>query len=788
MAAVSGTIPNLIGGVEQRPPEIRGLNTAKFLENTWLSPSIGMSTRPNVNHVGSFGRVPGADDFVGMHLITKPSGDYVLGVIDGELKVMDLSDGTLKTVTVEGNPYAYLNSGGDASKLGFLTVADTTFIWNRTVDVVSNKIVETGVTGDTVDGTTRLNPNLRSTFWVKQRLSDHYFAVYVDGTLKASVSAGSSTTQNAIASSLASQLNSAGWSSDLITGSIYSVILNAESEAIMDEAPTNTMASLNDSVDEFADLPPNDKAGRLVLIRQGLDDEADDYWVWMENGKWYETYGWNNGETLDASTMPHVLIDNKDGTWTLKEHEWPGRLAGDEDSNPSPSFVGSAINHMFIYKGRMCVLADENFIASEVSNFENFYRTSCIQLLDDDPIDVASPDSTGGALFHEKEFKEELLLFSKFDQFSVSGDADGFLSPNTVNIKKVNTYDCSPDVSPVYAGPNVIFVDDYGNTGYASLWEYQVERVFGRQIALSITDSVPEYIPTGVYNLTHSPTNKLVSVQTTGDRTKTYNYHYYYNNEGKVQAAWNAWSFEGQVYGAKFLEDELIFIMLYGGDLQVGRMTFRENLDNVIDDNSVLMDYRIGSDATTVTYTSPDSEVVLPFAASLGMRLVVSPSDTSGKYPVGYEMAPSDASGNTLTFHNKDLSGVKFMVGFLYPFTWGLNPIFMRDEKQVPIQDGRLQLRYVSFQYSNTNNFQVSVTPPQNAAGRDTTVANHTGVSLGNTNSVLGALNFLSGEFRVPAFGKADGMEIVVSALSPWRVRFSSVEWDGSWRPRRRRT
>src|SRR5690606_20255611 len=133
-----------------------------------------------------------------------------------------------------------------------------------------------------------------------------------------------------------------------------------------------------------------------------------------------------------ASTMPVILVDNKDGTWTLKQTTWGGRTVGDTESNPTPTFVGRTINHMFIHKNRMCILTDENFVASRVGEFEQFYRATCTQLLDDEPIDIAAPEGAGGPLYHAREFDRGLLLFSEFDQFKIEGDGEGLLSPNTV--------------------------------------------------------------------------------------------------------------------------------------------------------------------------------------------------------------------------------------------------------------------------------------------------------------------------------------------------------------------
>ena len=792
MAAVSGTIPNLIGGVSQQPSDIRPLNTSELLDNVWLSPSIGMITRPCGEYIGKFSDTIGADDYVAQHNINKTSGSYQIAVVNGNVRVMNTMTGEVLPVTVEGSALSYLNSGADARDLGFVTIADTTFIYNKSVIPAVNSVDETGYTGITEEGTQRLNPNLYSTVWVKQRLSGyHHYSVYVNNIERASHLTNDSPPA-VIADNLITSLQSGG---SVVTASkfgsshtIIAIKLHNEDdwvEAVSSGGGDTAMQAVNDKVEEFSDLVRSDLYGRMVLVSQSDDESADDYWVWYRNGTWEETYGWGSYEKPLANTMPIVLIDNKNGTFTLKEHEWAGRTVGDADSNPTPTFIGHTINNMFLYKGRMCILAGENFMASRVGKFENFYRSSCTQLLDDDPIDIASPESRGAPMLHAQEFNNTLLLFSKFDQFTITGDNDGFLSPNTVNIEWVNSYNNSEKVSPVHAGPNVIFVDDAGNRNFGDLLEYQVERVFGRQVALSLTDSTPEYIPSGIYKLANSTTDNIILVATEGDRHSLYAYHYYYNNDGKVQAAWNKWTFDGEIYNIDFESDKLLVTYLYEGELTVMGMVFHLNVDDTITDNSVILDQLVSSTELTVSFDGANSTVTLPYNGMVGKtELVVAPSDTSGILPPGREIVPSTIDDNVLTFLDRDLSALKFFIGNTIDTTWVLNSFYIRDDQQVPIQDGRVQLRTVSFLYNNTAHFVVTTKAPSRAAVK----SSYTGITIGRNGDPLNGLSLDSGEFRIPAYGESDKVKITVTSTSPWRVRFTSVEWGGSYRPKRRRT
>ncbi|KQR67868.1 phage nozzle protein [Rhizobium sp. Leaf341] len=787
MTAVSGAIANLIGGVSQQPPEIRPPNAAEALVNSWCDVASGLSTRPNAKFVAKVTAAPVGAETLATHIIQKPSGNFQITIKNGALFVTDLTTGVAKAVTMTGTAAAYIATVDPERSIRFVTVGDTTFVYNRFRTCTVMKSQETALerSGILDGGVRRLNPNLLATVWVRQRVGyEANYAIYQSDVRKALVVADTKKTGE-IAQSLLTVATSNGMSGDIKGENVISFQLPTEADWVtsQDDLANTAMFSFNDSVAEFTKLPNVDRQGRLVKIAQAEDERADDYWVWYKKGIWAETFGWNCYEKPDPASMPHVLVDNGNGTWTLKPHDWPGRLVGDTDSNPSPTFVGRTINRMFLYRGRMVILSDENFIASEIGNYENFYRTTCTQLLDDDPIDVASPNSRGAALHTGEEFDGKLLLSSKFDQFVVDGSNDDILSPNTVTIKKVNAYNMSPDVVPASVGPNFVFVDDFETRGYALLREYQVERVFGRQVALSVTDQVPEYIPSGVYSLSASASDDVLVALTRGDRTHAWLYNYYFNSDGKVLSSWQKWEFPFAIHGGGFLDDRLLLTVGFGANTYIVSISFESGVDAVLDSNSILLDMAVTSGNLPVTFANNQTTFVLPYAIPSGsvqdIRAVVVPG-TTGE---GQSRAAVSTVGNSVTFAG-DLRNTQLVIGLRFRFYWKLSPIYMRDQNQVAIQDGRLQLRYISIFFNHSGPFDIRVTPE----GRETFTARYANFVLGDSTSTIGGFHLNSDKFRAAAFGEGEKTDIEVEAYTPWRVRFSSLEWDGAYRARKKRT
>jgi hypothetical protein len=787
MASVSGSIPNLIGGISQQPPEIRALNTASSLRNTVSSVSTGLSTRPAARFIGVLPQTPGPSYSVAKHVIQKPSGNYQITVVNGALSVIDLDNGAISTLITVGDAADYIAGSDPAKDLGFVTIADTTFIFNRTVTTTATRYVESGVTCISHEGVNRKSPNRHGTLWLKQRAGyKANYAAYYNGVRRSLVTTDT-LSPSEIATQFVTDLSGAGYTASKVSETVISVTLGAELDYvnISDDLAGQASLAINDNVAQFTDLPNFDTEGRLVLVKQDLAETRDDYWVWYANGEWKETFGWDSREIPDEATMPHVLIDNRDGSFTLTAHSWDGRIVGDIDSNPTPSFIGNPITHMWVYKGRMCILSDENFLASQVGKFENFYRSSCTILLDEDRIDIAAPNGSGATLRHARVFDNALLIFSALDQIRIEGDRNGLFGPNTVVISKVNEYNCSARVSPVQIGPNIMFVDDFQTKQFASVREYQIDRQYGRQVAPAITDAIPELIPSGVAEMASSSSDDIAVIRSVGSPNSLWLYNYYFNNEGKVQSSWQEWTFGYKTHTVAFMTDLLVVTLEVDGKLIVTTMSFDASSDGVFDDDSVLLDLRVSSWDITVAHAAGVTTVTLPYTIPTEdrdkFRLVLAASN-EGTAPSGKIQKPTGGTGNTLQFTG-DLTGEDFFVGRFFTMYWRLNPIYIRDQKQVVIQDGRLQLRGVSLLFSNSGPFTAVVTPAQ----RDSYTSVYSGYRIGSGFDPIGTMSLDTGSFRFAAYGEAQTVVIEVFAETPYRARFSSMEWDGTHRPKRKR-
>jgi hypothetical protein len=384
-------------------------------------------------------------------------------------------------------------------------------------------------------------------------------------------------------------------------------------------------------IDSITELPKSCFNKHVVKVLGDADIDQDDYYVKFKTkdgtdfgeGTWIEVVGWKSDgseadihtgvETeLDAETMPITLVPvlNSSGnvsSFKLQSPEegniveapnevgWRTRQAGDDDTNPFPSFVGKTINDVFFFKNRLGFLTDSAVIFSEADEYFNFFRTTTQQLLDSAPIDVGLSHTKVAVLQHALPFQEKLMLFSQNSQFVLRG-AD-VLSPKTVAISPVTEYDISDGISPLALGPYIYFPFNRGQ--YEGMFEYFVDNNTEVFEAEEITSQVPKYIPTSIKRMAGSASESMLVLQSANDPKTLFVYKYFWSGKEKIQSAWQKWTFDDAITGFDFI-DSTLYLILNG--IQLVEMPVENALTDTGLDYTLLLDNRIDGAVATVNY------------------------------------------------------------------------------------------------------------------------------------------------------------------------------------------
>lgn len=789
MALISQSIKNLKGGISQQPNILRFSDQGQAQINGFSSEVEGLQKRPPSVHVKRLAAEYGVGEKPFCHIINRDEVEkYVVFFSGTNIRVFDLFTGNEITVNAPDG-FTYVQSSAPRDDLRMVTVADYTFILNRTVETTQGTSLTS--TGFAPFGSHGL-------VVIKGGQYGRTYRIKVNGATVGSYTTplgdqAAHATQIDIAhiiGQLASSLSSNGYS--VTQGSGYLRLTKAGTTITKLEVEDGYNGQLawgiiND-VQKTTQLPvyaPNDY---IIRISGEPSLDQDDYYVQFDGEKnvWKECPAPNIISDYDDSTMPHVLIREADGTFTFKQASWSERASGDDETNPYPSFIDRTINDIFFHRNRLGLLSGENVILSGTGEYFNFFPKSVAVSLDTDPIDVAVSTNRISILKYAVPFSEELILWSDQSQFVLS--SDGALTPTTVRLDLTTEFEVTEKARPYGIGRGVYFVSPRAK--YSSIRRfYAVQDVTQVKNAEDISAHVPSYIENGVFKMSGSSTENFLTLMTEGAPQKIYMYKFLYLQEQLVQQAWSHWDFGT---GCRVLCCEMIGAVMYlvidsPSGVLLEKIEFTQNTTDYPDEP-----YRLYIDRK-LFYTIPlgaynDDDYVTRFKLK----------DVYGSTPANGTYLIISTSGVVLTFNpptggwmttdglielTGNLEGLSVFIGEAYTFEYEFSKFLIKNTDTaggVATEDiGRLQLRRAWVNYAKTGNFRIEVTNK----GRTFTY-NMTGQRLSTNDLIIGDESLDTAQFRYPLAG--DATKITVKLISDTATPLSIIGggWEGNYNRR----
>lgn len=780
MGLISSSIPNFVNGVSQQPFTLRLNSQGESQVNCLSTVSQGLKKRPPTKHLAKIASSPLAEVYT--HTINRDATErYQVFILNGDLKVYDLA-GNQKTVSFPHGK-TYLNASSPKTSFQAVTVADYTFITNKTVNTAMSA---TNVAGRPYEALISVTAgNYGKTY-----------SVIVGGSSVASfttpLGATSSDVTQISTDYIASQLysglvgagyNTAPWSVARYGSVIY--LANSSSDftiRVEDGFNNNAAQAIKRTVQKFASLPSNAGVnGFTVEVVGDQSSSFDNYWVKFDTsgssvGVWRETAKPGRSVGVDPATMPHTLVRNADGTFTFDQATFNTRDVGDDTSTPNPSFIGRPINDVFFYKNRLCFLADENFIASESGNYFNFFRTTVTALLDSDPIDVASTSTKVSVLKQAVPFNKQLLLFSDQTQFVI--DQNDLLTPKSVGIKEVTQFPCNTIAKPVGVGKNVYFSVD--KDGWSTVREYFADLNNITNDSVDVTGHVPKYIPSGIVKIAAAPNEDILVFLTSNDPTSLYVYKYFWANSDKLQSSWSKWTFGNDtILSAEFLQSELYLVLNRSDGAYFEKINVALGDIETGEPYQVLLDRKVQLPAAALSYSGGYTTINLSYVGYTplsGETYEAILKNSYGTHRPGERLAVL-WDGTTAKIKG-DYTGCQLSFGRQYIADYELSPITYKQQSQTGGQksdtEGRLQIRKLAINYADAGYFKVTVTP----LNRDTYTYIYSGKTLGTT-AVIGQTSLNEGRFVVPVVARNTEVSIHFINDSPLPASFLSADWEG---------
>lgn len=796
MSLISQTIPNLINGVSQQPYTLRLASQCEEQVNTLPSVVEGLRKRPPTKHVA---RVIPAPTPVNAftHQINRDANErYEVIAVNGNLKVYRLSDGQEIVVSFP-NGTSYLTTLNPLEDFEALTVADYTFFLNRASTVLED--------ADLVPPR-----GFEALCWVKQVEFSTTYTIQVNGVTAAyttespTSSTGATMKSEVILANLLTQLQgagidaTAGYSFQQAGSVLY--IGNATVDftiRVSDTKGDSAFKLIKDSVQNFTDLPAENVInGFRVRVKGNLERAEDDYYVEYKttpsapnHGVWTETMKALEKFKLNASTMPHVLVRQSDGTFHFKQATWTPRTVGDLDTIPFASFVGRKIADVFFHRNRLGFLCDENVVMSEAGEFFNFFRTSAIQSLDTDPIDVAATHTKVALLKRAVGFNEQLLLFSEAVQFTLA--KTDLLTPKSAAINQTTEFDCQLKARPVGAGQNVYIASERGTS--TNLLEYLVDPEAQTLSANNVSDHAPKYVPSGLVKLAASSAESVVVGLSASKRNHLYFYRFYWAGKEKVMSSWGRWEFPATdtIHNINFIGSDLYLTISRPNGTFFEVMSLAPGEVDTPTQMLVHLDRRMNQDDMAIINWFPDlneTHVMLPFGFEAGEEYQVIAWNGDASYKPGQIITPkSVVPSGTQTILVLPKQMTSFWVGRKYGFRYRFSTQIMREEARggglQPVREGRLQLRRMTLAYGLSGHFKATVTP----LARDPYTYTFSGRIVGSASNPLGSIALNQGTFHFPIASKNDQVTIELTNDTHLPSTFLSAEWEGFFTIRSRR-
>ena len=318
MAAISQRIVGLIGGVSQQPDSLMLSGQFRECDNYYPDPTFGLLKRPGTKLIR---RLANADNGGSWFFISKGDDDKLILQIneDGTLNLWDGQSGVEQTLNaLSGSAQTYA-SHTNSSDIEVLQINDYVFVLNRSVFVEDDGI----------------NSAAQVPFGYVTLTTIAYdtsYRVTIDGTdftYNSPSSSGSKLNTKTIINALVSSIN--GNPNYVATGVANHIHIRRADNADFSLEATGSISgtgltAYKGVVSGVENLPDQFLDGEVLRVGAGEADE-DDYYLEFETsdgsaqgaGTWVETIGPDVSLGVDATTMPHALIREADGTYTFRE-------------------------------------------------------------------------------------------------------------------------------------------------------------------------------------------------------------------------------------------------------------------------------------------------------------------------------------------------------------------------------------------------------------------------------------------------------------------------------------
>ena len=840
MPAVTQLTPNFLGGVSRQNDDKKLDGQLTECINGYPDPTYGLLKRPGLGFTNVLKKADGTaftkselEDAAWFFIERGANGSYIGAIKGANIYVWTAADGTWCTVTNTGTGYL---TGTSKTDYHFRSVQDTTVITNRTVNtamqaagvfvenavgtLILKTLIESYVYRVTIQGVSTTATAQSSTTYDQMLLFDssdintnHHLVDAVRALILAQQGAGNTDFSgrwylegytNSLVIKRSTGANAVVTDYSALTGDPQSFTLDAKGG--LDNI---SLTVLQDNANTVADLPVDSFDGHNIRVLNSSVAE-DDYYVEFQaydgvrgRGNWQETVARNVSTGLDASTMPHELVNTGATTFTFGPITWEARRAGDDATSPIPSFIGYPINSSFFYNNRFGVLSEDNIIFGVANDPYNFFVKSALTQIDSDPIDLNVASVRPVTLSDVLPSPQGLVIFSERQQFQVFTTDGSILTPFSATVRAISNYETDTTISPVDVGTTSAFVSKV--PGYSKVFTLQLRDVEQNPTVVDISKVVLEWIPSGVDGLTVSPQNSLIVLVDSGS-SYMYLFRYFNDGEKNLFQAWTKWKLPGDIQAASIVNDAIFVISQHEDEYTFGKIILDEiPTGDVVatvsgaDGNPCLdmftrpVEPAVGVDAVVYDEANDVTKIYVPytpFQQRDAMMLLTVPTadvDTAQEIEAdaGYWAVAKERTETGTGYRYFEVRGNftdyadGIIVGYSYDLDVTLPKFYFRRNETTTDFTATLTISRVKFSVGRTGAVRFKVRATGSNQWNDIQAVADADYYAGDSNPVKPERQFI-----VPIHQRNTNFELKVTSDFPYPVSLVSLMWEGNYSPR----
>ena len=837
MPAVTQLTPNFLGGVSRQNDDKKLDGQLTECINGYPDPTYGLLKRPGMRFTNVLKKSDGTafseselENAAWFFIERGAAGSYVGAIKGANVYVWTAENGTWCTVTNSGAGYL---TGTSKDDYHFRSVQDVTVITNRTVTtamqaagtyvpesvatLVLKTLVESYEYQVTIQGVTSTSTAQASTTYDDMLKFDpanintnHHLVDDIRATILAQQAASNAQFSgrwylegytNSLVIKRSTGADAVITDYSAVTGTPLAFEIDAQGGL------TNTALSVfTDSIDVVADLPVESFHNHHVQILNSAADE-DDYYLKYQayngtggRGYWQETLARDASPGVNASTMPHELVNTGATTFTFQPISWAARAAGDDVTSPQPSFIGYPIRSTFFYSNRFGILSEDNIIFGVANDPYNFFVKSAITQVDSDPIDLNVSSVRPVRLADVLPSPQGLILFSERQQFQVFTTDGGVLTPNSAVVRSLSNYEMDTNIAPVDVGTTAAFVSKV--PGYSKLFTLQLRDIEQSPTVVDISKTVLEWIPDTIDGATVSPQNSLIMLIDSGS-SYLYLFRYFNNGEKDLFQAWTKWQLPGDIESATIINDALYVVSQHEDEYTLGTISLDEiptgdvvATANGAEGNPCLdmftrpVEPAVGVNAVVYDEANDITKIYVPFTPfaqqDAVMLLTVPTADVgtdqeidadAGYWAVGKERTETgtgyryfEVKGNFTDYED----GI--VIGYSYDLEVTLPRFYFRPNEARTDYTATLTISRVKFSVGRTGALKFKLRATGANQWVDVQHVSDADYYQGDSNPVKPER-----QFTVPIHQRNTNFELKVTSDFPYPVSLVSMMWEGNY-------